>query len=38
VILFFCFTQVLSGGLILVTSNEKEFQRIPGLQIENWAA
>lgn len=30
--------QALSGGLILVTNNEKEFQRIPGLQIENWAA
>jgi tRNA(fMet)-specific endonuclease VapC len=30
--------QALSGGLILVTNNEKEFQRIPGLRIENWAA
>ncbi|WP_417912960.1 type II toxin-antitoxin system tRNA(fMet)-specific endonuclease VapC [Candidatus Electronema sp. TJ] len=30
--------QALSGGLILVTNNEKEFQRIPGLKIENWAA
>jgi tRNA(fMet)-specific endonuclease VapC len=30
--------QALSSGLILVTNNEKEFQRIPGLQIENWAA
>ena len=25
-----------SLGLILVTNNEKEFNRIPGLQIENW--
>ncbi len=25
-----------SQGLILVTNNEKEFNRIPGLQIENW--
>ena len=30
--------QALSSSLILVTNNEKEFQRIPGLQIENWAA
>ena len=30
--------QALSGSLILVTNNEKEFQRIPGLQLENWAA
>lgn len=29
--------QALSMGLILVTNNEKEFQRIPGLSIENWA-
>jgi tRNA(fMet)-specific endonuclease VapC len=29
--------QALSGGLIFVTNNEEEFQRIPGLQIENWA-
>ncbi len=30
--------QALSSNLILVTNNEKEFQRIPSLQIENWAA
>lgn len=30
--------QALSSNLILVTNNEKEFQRIPGLHIENWAA
>ena len=28
----------LSEGLILVTRNEREFRRVPGLQIENWAA
>ncbi len=26
-----------SLGVILVTNNEKEFGRIPGLKIENWA-
>ncbi len=25
------------AGLILVTNNEKEFRRVSGLQIENWA-
>ncbi len=25
-----------SSGLILVTNNEKEFKRVPGLLIENW--
>ncbi len=29
--------QALSGNLIIVTNNEKEFQRIPDLRIENWA-
>ena len=23
-------------GLILVTSNEREFRRIPGLEMQNW--
>ncbi|MBI5414083.1 type II toxin-antitoxin system VapC family toxin [Candidatus Peregrinibacteria bacterium] len=27
----------LSQNLILVTNNEKEFCRIPGLKVENWA-
>ncbi len=27
----------LSENLVLVTNNEKEFQRIPSLKIENWA-
>lgn len=27
-----------SGGLILVTNNEREFKRVPGLKIQNWAA
>jgi len=26
------------AGLILVTNNEKEFRRISGLKIENWAS
>ncbi len=26
----------LSLGLILVTNNEREFKRIPGLRMENW--
>jgi len=25
-------------GLILVTNNEREFKRISGLKVENWAA
>ena len=28
----------LSLGLILVTNNEREFRRIDGLSIENWAS
>jgi tRNA(fMet)-specific endonuclease VapC len=28
---------VLSKNLVLVTNNEKEFQRIQSLKIENWA-
>jgi tRNA(fMet)-specific endonuclease VapC len=27
-----------SEGLTLVTNNEREFKRVPGLRIENWAA
>lgn len=26
-----------SQGLILVTNNEREFARVPGLRVENWA-
>jgi tRNA(fMet)-specific endonuclease VapC len=26
----------LSDGMTLVTNNEREFRRVPGLQIENW--
>lgn len=26
----------LSSGLIVVTNNEREFRRVPGLKIENW--
>jgi tRNA(fMet)-specific endonuclease VapC len=28
--------QAMSGKLTLVTNNEREFQRIPGITIENW--
>jgi len=28
----------LASGLILVTNNEKEFRRIRGLKVQNWAA
>jgi tRNA(fMet)-specific endonuclease VapC len=28
--------QALSRNLILVTNNTKEFERVPGLKIENW--
>lgn len=30
--------QALSENLIVVTNNEKEFRRIPGLMVENWVA
>lgn len=26
-----------SEGLILVTNNEREFKRVPGLKVQNWA-
>jgi tRNA(fMet)-specific endonuclease VapC len=29
--------QARAGGLILVTNNVKEFERVPGLQIEDWS-
>ncbi len=28
--------QALNRGLTLVTNNEREFKRVPGLKIENW--
>ena len=28
----------LTADLTLVTNNEREFQRVPGLRIENWAS
>jgi tRNA(fMet)-specific endonuclease VapC len=27
----------VARGLVLVTNNEREFKRVPGLQLENWA-
>ncbi len=27
-----------AAGLILVTNNEREFMRVPGLVVDNWAA
>ncbi|HTL35850.1 MAG TPA: type II toxin-antitoxin system VapC family toxin [Kofleriaceae bacterium] len=30
--------QAVATDLILVTNNEREFRRVPGLKIENWAA
>ena len=27
---------VLAGGMTLVTANEREFSRVPGLKVENW--
>jgi tRNA(fMet)-specific endonuclease VapC len=28
----------IAAGLILVTNNEREFRRVPALNVENWAA
>ena len=28
--------QALAQGLVLVTRNVREFERVPGLQVENW--
>lgn len=28
----------LAAGLVLVTNNEREFKRVPGLKVQNWAA
>jgi tRNA(fMet)-specific endonuclease VapC len=27
-----------SAGLTLVTNNEREFKRVPGLKLQNWAS
>ena len=27
----------IAAGLILVTNNDREFRRVPGLNVENWA-
>ena len=34
---FFIAAQALSLGVRLITNNEKEFLRVPGLVVENWA-
>ena len=31
-------SHALSLGCILVTANEREFRRVPGLKVENWLA
>lgn len=28
----------LTEGLVLVSNNEREFRRVPGLKVQNWAA
>ncbi len=28
--------QAIAGGLTLVTANTSEFERVPGLTVENW--
>lgn len=30
--------QALAAGLVMVTGNEREFTRVPGLVVENWLA
>jgi tRNA(fMet)-specific endonuclease VapC len=30
--------QAVANDFVLVTNNEREFRRVPGLKIENWAA
>jgi len=30
-------SQAVANDLTLVTNNEREFQRVPGLRVENWA-
>lgn len=29
--------QALARGMVLITANEREFRRVAGLQVENWA-
>ena len=31
-------THAKSAGLTLVTNNEREFKRVPGLKLQNWAS
>jgi len=30
--------QARAHGLVLVTNNQREFERVPGLMLENWVA
>jgi len=34
----FIAAQAIGSNLVVVTNNEREFRRVPGLKIENWAA
>jgi len=29
--------QALARGMVVVSNNEREFRRVPGLEVENWA-
>ncbi len=31
-------SQAVAGKIVLVTNDEKEFRKVPGLHIQNWAA
>ena len=33
----FSFAHARAAGFVLVSNNEREFKRVPGLKVENWA-